>query len=270
MPGRRSPPLFELLERQQARTERRRPARVEAPPPPPEPRREPEEHEEEIGTIRRIGAAMIANGAVSLPLSYVYIALALIIMLGVMTWTVAYNAGVGAEKTRMVQDLSSPRPSVSDPLAVDRPLAETVQPRRAPSTQREPARTQPPPPEPASGAPGILTAAGPTPDPREPGLNYLHLVSGLSEQEAQRAVKFLSDNGLETLAAPLDPARASGNNPVRYELVLAKGFPGSEFSASKPERDRMVRDAKRLGERWQREMKGSTRFPSPQWTKHRP
>lgn len=250
-----SPPLFEVLERQRARSDDR-PVRVEAP----EPRAEGAEPR-----VRRLGELVVADGRVVLPVSYAYISLASIIVLGLLVWTLAYSAGARAKHEAMLDQWSRGRPGVQDPLVAE------------PETQRPPTGASNTPVEsrpaatPSSGLPPVLTASGPiSEDPRQPGLNYLHLATSLTRGEAEGVVVFLGSNGLEALAIPLDRTGGGANNPVRFQLVLAEGFEGSQFNATKPRRDDLVRRAQALGQRWQREMKGSTSFPSPQWTKYSP
>jgi len=253
-----SPPLFEVLERQRARSDDR-PVRVEPPEPlddAPEPR------------VRRLGELVVTDGRVVLPVSYAYIALASIIALVLVIWTVAYSAGARARHEAMLEQWSRGRPEVQDPLVPEQTPERPAETNPAPVENR-PAHS--PATSPAAGGPAVLTASGPiSEDPRRPGLNYLHLATGLTRGEGEGLVAFLGSNGLEALAIPLDRSGGGANNPVRYRLVLAEGFEGSQFSETKPRRDDLVRRAQALGQRWQREMKGSTSFPSPQWTKYSP
>lgn len=268
-----SPPLFELLGRSTPHEPTRAADRasVSKPKGTIEPSRARPESHQPVERIRQVGAASIAGGTVRLPVSYLYIALAAISLALILVWAVAFKLGGNATERDLVQGMSRPAPTITtDPLS-------DPEPRILAPPESDPVGTIQPAPQIRPGTPsarpgGILTATGPVADdPREPGLNFLVVESNMERGEAERLVVFLSNKGQAAIGVQmLDRGGQPTNNPPRYQIVLTRGFPGRGFGDSKPVRDSIVSDVKRLGTTWQREFKGSTRLASPLWTKYSP
>ncbi|MEM1331097.1 MAG: hypothetical protein AAGG07_11095 [Planctomycetota bacterium] len=295
--ARRATPLFELLAEQTDRVPgdapeepssrsapsqpvaRREPDRNAPPPvvttrPPPVPAQDqtgPSASEHRTETETQAGA----RSELRIPLSWAYIGGAGALLLFLLVWTTGYHLGA-RDRERELADRFGARTAgggIVEPLEVeelDRPLAEDTG-RSAPARTQRPTASQGA--TPTGGRPGdALTPEGAaSSDPREAGLNYLVLAQGLSFEEAQDAVRFLSEGGLRAVATPIDRSRRGSNNPVRYRLLVAQGFEGGggKFAASKAERDRIRERAMQLGERWQRQG-GSSSFPEPMWMKYQP
>jgi hypothetical protein len=106
-------------------------------------------------------------------------------------------------------------------------------------------------------------------DPRESGLNYL-VLAYVNRTEAESAVTFLAQNGLETFALYVDPSQVRANNfdPTRpYKLYVSKGITSDEYSKKMTAKTNVEAAAARLGLRWQKELKGSSNFSRPSWEK---
>ena len=101
-------------------------------------------------------------------------------------------------------------------------------------------------------------------------MNYLKLAQ-MTRTEAERAVKFLSENGVEAFAVPVDRTGANTNNPdpskSAYWLFAAKGITGEEYSNRLTARTNIEAAVARLGLRWQKEYRGSSNFSKPGWEK---
>jgi hypothetical protein len=115
-----------------------------------------------------------------------------------------------------------------------------------------------------------LTISGwTTEDQREESLNYLHLAY-VSQTEAEDAISFLAQNGLDTFALYVDPQQVRGNNfsPTRpFKLYASKGITSDEYSKKMTAKTNVEAAVARLGPRWQKERKGSSNFSKPAWEK---
>jgi hypothetical protein len=123
-----------------------------------------------------------------------------------------------------------------------------------------------------TAAPGgqgtIISAVGMlATDPREAGLNYLALAT-LPRADAEAAIAFLAQNGLQVIGVPVDRARAATNNPGPARLYALPGLSRDEFRG--PAKEAMERAVTRLGAVWQREHRGSSNFARPGWEKFQP
>jgi hypothetical protein len=103
-------------------------------------------------------------------------------------------------------------------------------------------------------------------DPREKGLNFLYLAV-LTQSEAERAGKYLRENGVEAYAIPWVDPRASGANNADplYRLFVLPGVTGTELKQTKA----LNLQAKvvQLGSTWQKENHGTSNFAKFSWEK---
>lgn len=108
-------------------------------------------------------------------------------------------------------------------------------------------------------------------DPREEGLNYLKL-GEFNQAEAESAVRFLAANDLQTFAIRVDRGTGPGNNsgPTEiYRLYAARGVTSDEYSKKMTARTNTESTVARLGQRWQKEERGSSNFSRPGWEKYK-
>lgn len=240
----------------------------------------------------RIGGAVFEDGHFSAPVSYLYLALAGLILLTVVAWSSAFALGGSAKEQELGQLIgqstvpeTEATPTINEPL--NREDVTAPQPDPGPPIDRsltqeqvaalpEAAREQIAGRDPGAAIPAtaVLTSAGAAvTDPRQSGLNYLVLVGSrhaLEQDEALALVDFMVAGGIEVYAVPVDSGARGANNPPRYLMVAATGVPGSEFSSRRAERQKLQSDAQSLGRRWQEQMGGSTRFEKPLWMKYQP
>ena len=222
------------------------------------------------------------RAALHVPISAAYIAGAAAILLILIVWTTGYQLGARDKEQELTEGFGTqtaggivePLDELSTPIAEDPVRAREAAERARRSTGSGESGVPGSSGAAGSAQPGdILIASGAaTVDPRQPGLNYLVLEQRLGFNEAAEVVRFLSEQGLETIATPVDRSARRSNNPVRYRLIVLQGFEGGasgRFAASKPQRDRIEREAQRLGELWQRQG-GSSSFPQPLWMKYQP
>ena len=122
---------------------------------------------------------------------------------------------------------------------------------------------------PPAGAKALTGAGWLGRDPREEGQNYL-LLASMNQTEAESAVVFLGENGLETFALWLDPAKERVNNSDSsrpYRLYVTRGISSDEYSKKMTARTNIEAAVARLGPRWQKERRGSSNFAKPDWQK---
>lgn len=104
-------------------------------------------------------------------------------------------------------------------------------------------------------------------DPRRAGVNYLELVS-LPREKAIEAVRYLSENGEEAIAVPLDeldPGRRRSNTSDAFRVIaIGLAVPGDQYSASADARRRFEQRLARLGKAWTAEG-GASDFSDPLW-----
>lgn len=210
-----------------------------------------------------------------LPMSMVYLIVALVLAGLVGAWVGGYKLGEKSGRAQM------------EALVTDEPV---VRPREQSNTPVEPQIQQPvtnntpqlPPEDPVlreginPDAPGlaVMSASGfLANDPREEGTNYLELAT-LPRQEASSAIEYMNKNGVPVIGIPrLDSRRSDANNPSRYTLYsLGVAAPGDQFRTMTRERDDHQRLIARLGDQWQQEFRGGSDFAvsKTQWVKYTP
>ena len=83
---------------------------------------------------------------------------------------------------------------------------------------------------------------------------------------ADRAVTFLSENGVRAFAVPVAKTGSSANN-ASYTLYALQGITREELRARAPIRTDLEEKVARLGKIWQKEHKGQTDFSKTYWDK---
>ncbi len=232
-----------------------------------------------VSRAERSAAAMLDEApaddhTVKLPHSIVYLAIAIVLGLGVVIWTVGYRTGVSAGKAQMeslvkgdpvVRPIETPAnntPALGDDPVIDLP-------------------NEPPIEQPVIGginpeSPGlaIMTPSGfIEDDPRETATNYLELAT-LDRDEARSAIEYMNTRSIPLIGIPrLDSRRSDANNPSRYTLYsLGVAAPGDQFRTMTRERDDHQRQIASIGKQWQREFRGGSDFAvsKTQWVKYTP
>ena len=235
---------------------------------------------EATGIGRWINGGGLGGGTVRVPVNAVYVAVTALIIVAVAAFAIGSVLSKRAAERDASQD--RPQPSITEPIETPEPVApEGTLAERSPT----PSKATPTKPEPAKTTGNLQesTSAGPRPgnalcltssgwttvDQREESLNYLHLAY-VSQTEAEDAISFLAQNGLDTFALYVDPQQVRGNNfsPTRpFKLYASKGITSDEYSKKMTAKTNVEAAVARLGPRWQKERKGSSNFSKPAWEK---
>lgn len=252
--GRRTTPLFDLLTKHEPAATPAAPVRN--PPPVPEimPAKPVLRIELKPREVQRTEAAPAPQPeptpepVVRVHTNAVYITVAVVLTLMVVAIAVGWQMGKSRQSQNDEPFMRRPAPTLTEPGADASEVA------RAP-TAPAPGATQTPP-----------QAAGPA-DPREKGLNYLYLAV-LNQTEAERAGKFLRDNGVEAYAVSwVDPGGGKANNadPL-YRLFVKPGIPSGEMK--KTTAQNLLTRVLELGGKWQKENRGTSNFTKYSWEKY--
>ncbi|MCW5775713.1 MAG: hypothetical protein KIS87_04625 [Phycisphaeraceae bacterium] len=271
MPGRRhSPPLFELLQGSQPAGVRHtapEPRPAPAPRPISEPRRadpQPSPRPKPTPTPepprdQPHQAFSLTGGEVRVPTSYALVALAAVLGLIIGAWTIGFRSGESSARDEALRRELAIQGPATDPTLSPTTQRQTDTPRQQPRQSDTPTTQRQTP----GGAAAVLGPTGvSSSDPRQPQTNYLRLAT-LPQDDAVSAIAFLNDRGFQAFAV-IDPRTRSGNNPPRYALYAAAGFPSDGFRASEAERARLRSEALRLGQAW-RAAGGVSNFADAGW-----
>lgn len=233
MKKRSAPPLYELIGTRAARAGT------------------PVEHDQhgpaaDVGPGQRLGW-LEPGRYLQIPVGYIFVASALIVLLAALAYMVGHSRGYGAAKAAAAEELEAThladeRRRPSDPL--DRHAATTADTAQQP-THNRPATT-----------PQRQTAAGGTPagwgpiqsDPRQEGMNYFVLATTTPEG-ALRLAEFCRQRGLETYVV-------SGNNARLRRVIALPGFESGQRT-SQPTRE-VEALIHRIGESWSKTEPGAT------------
>lgn len=221
-----------------------------------------------------------------LPVWSIYLAIAGLLTLVAIVWVVAWRMGVQEEQSRLAtkrEELFQDGPPGGGPIpGATNPGPANPGPTGTSSSVRDPvvAPQSPLPTQTATGpqtTPDQNTTTSPTPpqgptanfsDPRKDGVNYLHVVT-LTWKDAERAVAFLTQNGVSAAAVPsrrVDPAEARAKN-LPHLVFVQEGIPSEQFKASERRRNELVERVRRIGKRWQSEERGPSDFGEPGWVR---
>lgn len=253
MPRRGGPTLLELAsggsrtptwgEGREERPKRERKVRFrrERSEKPPKPKPEPEPDLDDGPSLPR---------AVRVPMGYIFVAGALVVVLVVGGYLVGYRRADSAlrdrERLLAQRELES---AVQDPLLEDAPVNPQLLPNAGASpetTSGTNATNEPRQPERQAPAREVAPGA----DPRIPGLNYF-IVAYTSPEEAQEAVDFLAANGVN--------AAVFETRDDRFRHVIAlRGFTSEEMKAG--EHESFKARLQSLGRIWERDHGGSANW----------
>lgn len=214
-----------------------------------------------------------AHGELRVPMTKVYMAVAVVLVLIVGAWAAGHKLGVAAGKKeleRLVRD----EPVVTPIQASNQPTQAPVQgnPVQTPTqAQTQPAQNRPQ-QGPITG-PWVLTSDGlRVSEPRTPGTNYLELAT-LTPAQTTDALAFLASKGVRAVGVPVDSGGSAANNPSRYTLYsLGLAVPSGQFRTTTAERREHQELVARIGGQWKRERQGASDFSQSQtlWRKYEP
>lgn len=261
---RSSPALFELMRRGDAAGGAVRVPSQAATPEPVTPHPAPEGAASAAGSESESGIPAIVRAMqrrLSLSVSTALMAAGGVLLLCVIVWSAAYQAGAAREKAAAARDLEREAPpTVREPLTDSVPVNPHLMPDPARGSQPSPA-----PAAPATAQPPIRVDG----DPREPGRNYYQLIT-TDKDEADRLIAFLGENGVSAFIVGVDRGGKPTNNPARFSVFCSRGITPEEFKNQDPVRTELQQKIVVLGQRWQRELKGSTNFSGAYWNKYSP
>ena len=211
------------------------------------------------------------NGRVALPMTWVYVGVAVIIVLLVVSYGVGYRVGVSAERAEMQQFAARDADRVfADPISGDTGHADGPagnDPADPTGTVHEQSGRRAG--SPAHSGVDIFGADGPlAEDPRIVGSNYLELAT-LPKEQALAAVRYLASKDEPAIAVPgVDRGGSGRNTSGRYRVIaLGLAVPGDRFSSTKAQRTRFERRMARLGRSWA-EAGGASDFSDPLWRRY--
>lgn len=190
-----------------------------------------------------------AGKALRLPVPAIAVAVASVVILVSVLWSLAYWRGATDKEKQLTPHLGEQVPQ-SNP---SQPLASTTPPDTG---------SVPP-----AGTTATTTTGSAGEDPRQLGVNYLELCV-LTYKDGETAVQYLAKSGVRAAMVSarkgVDPGAARTNNQPHL-LFLADGVPSERFKASERERKALEAKVEQLGKRWQREEKGASDFSRPVW-----
>lgn len=286
MGKRRTPPLFDVL----GGTPRRVPtgggAQVSGP------------GSSTIGPRAPVEVRVPENGAggasrtmgVRVPPAVLFMGLALIIALVVVAWSLAFHLGRQTENERLASALpAEPAPGSGNTPGTSTPNSTTP----GPSGQGQPGggpnhtpgpgavpggdKTPLDKPQPEKvgtdkSRPEIANPDKAPADPRQAGVNYLHIVT-LSWKDAQRAVEYLEKNGVPAFAAPakrgIDPDEARAKN-LNHLVFATQGIPSESYRSAERQRGALIDKVRSIGKKWQKDERGPSDFGEPLWVMFKP
>lgn len=264
--GKHSPALFELLrDKTGTREGSPRPAAPAVPRPVvqasvPAPVRPVVERGEESSAP--VGPQAIDfKRPVTVTMFSVWLAVAGVIVVGLVLWMAAYKLGFNKGEGKAIKDLGgtiSPNGgAITEPLR-NEPIP--VNPRLITKS--------PPAPKPPEGGGENKPAAPVTPaagdGQRVAGLNYLVIATKLDKETADRAAGFLTENGVPALVVR---SGGAANNTPSYTLYGQQGITREQLRARDPVRTELEAKVAKLGKTWQKEHKGRTDFSQTYWEK---
>lgn len=253
MAGRHGPALFELIRKGGSAPVR---PRAEAPPARPAPMMPEVPRVEAEAPVSMPGRALFDfSRVVAIPMSAVFLIVAVMIAVIVITWASAYKIAYERGKSEAARDLSRGPESFHD-IPVNNGLIpkqpETKPPEPRPIERQEKQKPAPPAPTPTGD--------------RTPGLNYFVMASGMDKETAQRIADFLTEGGLASAIA-VDRKPAAGNNQS-YVVYAQKGIKPDEYKSRSAARTEVEAQAARLSKVWQKDRKGQQDFSQGYWQKY--
>lgn len=214
-----------------------------------------------------------AGGAGRMGAPWIWIGVACVLALLAAAWFFAFQMGIQKAEKDLIGRIDSGAPtSGTDGTGAGALTPTLVTPQPAPTPGQAPVNKPLLPVENApvtadDGGNGIFSAEN---DPRQVGVNYLHIVS-LAPADAEEAVGFLTKNGVRAGAVPdrrVDGRSGTANNPALLLVFVLEGVPSNRYTATAKERADLEQKVRTLGKQFQRDQRGASDFASPQWTKH--
>ena len=210
------------------------------------------------------GASAGAGGSyLRVPTAALWTGVAVALGVVVLTWAVAYQAGVSAGKAAMAAEQT---PRELDGLRVSDPEANTGQPvtdgRGTPGNAGGSGQgSNTPSAADGSGDHRVLTATGWAPhDPRIPDTNYLELAT-LSEGSAKEAIAYLARSNIRVIGVP-----QSGGKVTLYSLDVP--IPSGEWARMRAQGEAHRRRVSQIGAQWQRDERGESDFSKSYYRKY--
>lgn len=220
-------------------------------------------------------------GQLRVPMTRVYMAIALALALVVGAWAAGYQLGVRDGKDeleRLVGDVSVVTPP-RNPAAQTGTEAGTEAGNQSgvqgPGAGSRPAsgqrgETSPANPGPGTGAWVLLPDGLRGADPRKAGNNYLELAT-LSDEQTRDALGFLASKGVRAIGVPVDSGGDRANNPTRYTLYsLGLAVPSGRYRTTTAERRDHERLVANIGAQWRQERDGGSDFSQTLWRRYDP
>lgn len=229
------------------------------------------------GTVRSYLApeetSETASKPVELSISTLYWVLAGIMVILTGVWSLAYRSGQNDTERRLGSQLAKQQGDPTQLTAGAIPNADNIQ---QPPVNPEPAAT---PEKDAPKASSVPSGPGDTytgsgwvlADPRQEGLNYLHLAT-LRRDDAVRAVDYLASKGKSAVAVPsrtVDRSPQAAKNPLLF-VYLVTPLTREQYRDA-AQRSRIENDLRQLGQEWAKSKdKGGvpSDFSKTQWVKY--
>lgn len=278
--GRQTTPLFDLLRRQNGAASAQAPGTPTDAPRPPKPmvRVELKPQVEPSLSPSRETAPDAPLSVLRLPLNAFWYAVALFVALLFLVFFGGYKLGKDAANRQADRELGErllDRPGINDPLnqpstsPAPQPSSSSSSTPTSPSTRTPAPNTQTQSDSDAisPGVGAVLSSRGVTADPREHGQNYLALAT-LSKTDAEAAIAFMSQNGVEIIGVPVDRGGGRANNAgPAYRLFAATGITSEQYRTKQTARTNLEAEVARLGDIWQKQHHGASNFAKPGWEK---
>ncbi len=230
---------------------------------------------DEVASFDRYASTARNSGGLTVSINSLYLAGAALVVVALLVWVGGYFYGMRSKQKELEPVLrQSVIPSGGDPLANN----TTSSPPAGLGTSTNPsyeaslnlkaapgsAVTTINDPKAIISVKGLLAS-----DPREPGLNYLH-IERLPAGDAEKVIAFLTRSGVETIGVPVESSKKAANNVPLYSVVALRGITGEQYRQKDKARSGLESEVVRLGTIWQREYKGTTNFTRSNWMKYQP
>lgn len=268
--GRQTTPLFDLLRRQNGAAPPAAPAEA---PKAAKPMMRVELKPQVEGALSpsRDTAPEPALPVLRLPVNAFWYIVAFMVAALFLVFFAGYKLGQNAARQQADRDLGermAEYPGLTDPLNEPGPVTRTDPPRPTILPKPTPTQTQPDSGTIAAGVGAVLSSRGVTADPREAGLNYLALAT-LGKSDAEAAIAFMSQNGVEIIGVPVDRGGQRANNAgPAYRLFAAAGISSEQYRTKQTARTNLEAEVARLGDIWQKQHHGASNFAKPGWEKY--
>lgn len=230
---------------------------------------------DEVAPFDRYATTARNSGGLTVSINSLYLAGAALVVVALLVWVGGYFYGMRSKQKELEPALrQSVIPSGGDPLANNATASAPPASLGTPNPTYEASLNLKATPGGAVGTiqdpRGIISVKGLlATDPREPGLNYLH-IERLPAGDAEKVIAFLTRSGVESIGVPVEPSKKAANNVPLYSVVALRGITGEQYRQKDKARSGLESEVVRLGTIWQREYKGTTNFTRSNWMKYQP